>query len=251
MMRAILVDDSPRGLKTLQALLSKFCPQVEVVGTAGSVAEAFPLLVNERPDLIFLDIEMPGGNGFELLEKAQPLNIPFQVIFVTAFNQYALKAIKFSALDYLLKPVDHQELISAVAKAEQSLTKETFQQRYLTFLENYRSEDKDLQKLALPTHQGYKFIPIQEIIRCEGDGNYIRVYLLEGRPILASRRLKEVEDLLDNYRFLRIHRSHLINLRFVQQYQRGEGGIVKMVDGSELNVSRSRKEALLASLRAG
>ena len=123
-------------------------------------------------------------------------------------------------------------------------------QHYAHFVENFKSSDNSRQKLALPTNQGYEFIPISNIIRCEGDGNYIRVFLTEGRPILASRRLKEIEDLLDKHRFFRIHRSHLINLDFIQKYQRGEGGIVKMTDGSELNVSRSRKESLLAVLKA-
>jgi len=250
-MRTLIVDDSALGVRTLQAIIKKYCPQVEVIGTANNIAQAFPLVVQLRPELILLDIEMPGGDGFSLLEKLRPLDLPIQVIFVTAFNQYAIKAIKFSALDYILKPVDSQELVEAVVKAEKNLTDEKFKKRYLGLIDNFLVQEKELHKLAIPTHQGYQFIPIEAIMRCESEGNYIRVFTRDGLSILATRLLKEVEDLLESHRFMRIHRSHLINLDYVLQYQRGDGGIVKLTDGTELSVSRSRKDALLNVLKAG
>ncbi|MFK7923748.1 MAG: LytR/AlgR family response regulator transcription factor [Bacteroidia bacterium] len=250
-MRTIIVEDSVLGVRTLQALIKRYCPHIEVIGTAMSVDEALSLIVKVRPDLILLDIEMPGGDGFSLLEMAQPLGIPFQVIFITAFNQYAIKAIKFSALDYLLKPVDGQELTAAIAKARKNYDNSRFREHYQNLIENFLVPEKESQKLAIPTQEGFRFIPINTIIRCESEGNYIWVFTKDGNSILATRLLKDVEDLLETHRFMRIHRSHLINLDYVLQYQRGDGGIVKLTDGTELSVSRARKDALLNMLKAG
>lgn len=249
-MRCIIVDDSLLGIKTVKAILKKYSPYVEVVGSAQSSQEAYALFVAEKPDLVLLDIEMPGGNGFSFLEMVQPLGIPFQVIFITAFNQYAIKAIKFCALDYILKPVDAHELAASIAKAKDNMTDVRFLERYQNLIDNRQASDKDHQKLAIPTSQGYLFLPIKTILRCEGDGNYIRIFTREGKVILATKRLKEVEDLLGQHRFLRIHRSHLVNLDYVVQYHRGEGGIVQMTDGTEINVARSRKDILLSMLKA-
>lgn len=248
MIRALLVDDSPRSLKTLRYLLNDFCPSVKIVGEARSAEEAFLKFNSERPQLIFLDIEMPRESGFDLLLKLKDYSQDFEVIFVTAFDQFALKAIKFCALDYILKPVDHQELISAVVRAKKMLAPSTPNPKYLQFLENIQTPNTALHKIAMPTQQGYKFIPVSQIVRCEADGNYVLISLSDGDSFLATRRLKEMEDLLDIEKFIRIHRSHIINLDFVQQYHRGEGGLVFMSDGAQLSVGRAHRADLMKAL---
>lgn len=248
MIRALLVDDSPRSLKTLRYLLTEFCPQVEIIGEAQSVEEAFIAFESQRPQLIFLDIEMPRESGFDLLVRLKAYSQDFQVVFVTAFDQFALKAIKFCALDYILKPVDHQELKIAVERAEKALEPNTPNLKYLQFLENIQTPNAQLHKIAMPTQQGYKFIPVSQIVRCEADGNYVKISLSDGDSFLATRRLKEMDDMLDAEKFKRIHRSHIINLDFVQQFHRGEGGLVFMSDGSQLSVGRAHRAELMKAL---
>lgn len=248
MIRALLVDDSPRSLKTLRYLLNEFCPRVQIVGEAQSAEEAFVKFTSERPQLLFLDIEMPRESGFDLLVKLKDYSQDFHVIFVTAFDQFALKAIKFCALDYILKPVDHQELINAVMRAEQLLEPKTPNLKYLQFLENIQTPNTQLHKIAMPTQQGYKFIPVNQIVRCEADGNYVLIVLSDGDSFLATRRLKEMEDILNGENFVRIHRSHIINIDYVQQFHRGEGGLVIMSDDSQLSVGRAHRTDLMKAL---
>ncbi|MEO0471995.1 MAG: LytTR family DNA-binding domain-containing protein [Bacteroidota bacterium] len=247
-LKTLIVDDSAASIRTLKNLIARFCPDLDVIGEAGSVKEALGLLIEHKPDLVFLDIEMPEENGFGLIEKGNKLALDFDVIFTTAFHEYALKAIKFSALDYLVKPIDFEELVAAVQKARKNLLERNASQRYLHLIQNLRQTN--LQKLALPTQNGFQFIPIDSISHCQSEGNYIRIYQQDGSEILATRLLKEVEDLLPGETFFRIHRSSLINLDCVKQYHRGEGGTIQMLNGKELSVSRARKEPLLARLKA-
>lgn len=250
MIRALLVDDSSRSLKTLRYLLTQFCPQVEIVGEVTSVEEAFTQYTLLRPNLLFLDIEMPRESGFDLLLKLKDYSQNFQVIFVTAFDHFALKAIKFCALDYILKPVDHQELIKAVIRAEELIKpQKADNQHYLQFLENIQTPNSHLHKIAMPTTNGYKFIPVNQIVRCEADGNYVRICLKNEPSFLATRRLKELEDVLDPEKFVRVHRSHVINLDFVEQFLRSEGGVVFMSDGTQISVARAHRAQLLKSLK--
>ena len=247
MIRALLVDDSPGSLRTLRNLLKRYCPQVEVVGEALSAGDGYEKVLTLQPDLLFLDIEMPGGSGFDLLEMA--IDCAFEVIFVTAFDHYALEAIRHCALDYVLKPVGHKRLQEAVSRAEQRLAEQGIQNRFAQLLEQIPQTEPALERLSLPQVNGFLFIPIHQILYCLADGIYSKVLLKDQRELLTTRRLKELEEMLEKKGFFRIHRSILINLDFVEEYIRGEGGWVVMADGNRLNVSRNKKDDLLKRLK--
>jgi two-component system, LytTR family, response regulator len=242
MIRAIIIDDEKHCRETLSILLERYCPEVRVLAECGSGEQGLEAIRKHRPDLVFLDVEMPHLNGFEMLQQLP--EIPFKVIFVTGYDEYAIKAIRFSALDYLLKPVDKEELLKAVGKAEVQLEPRREAQLDI-LLQKLQPKPSGLQKIALPTQEGFELVPLEAIIKCESDSNYTHVFLRGGKRLLVSRTLKEIEELLRDHPFLRVHHSHLINLNEIVQYVRGEGGYVVMSDGSSVNVSRSRKEALL------
>ena len=196
-----------------------------------------------QPDLVFLDIEMPVMNGFELLE--QFTEIPFSVIFTTSYDQYAIKAIRFSALDYLLKPIDPKELIIAVHKPGTYKNPPTSEQLKM-LMDQLHHKENGFTKIAVPTAEGFELIPADQLIRCEADDNYTHLFLKNKNKIIACRTLKEMEEQLHDFNyFLRVHHSYIVNLNEVTKYIRGEGGYLVMSDGSTVNVSRSRKEALL------
>lgn len=240
MIRAIIIDDEQESRNTVFNILKGFCPNVEVAGQAANVKEGLQLIAGEKPDVVFLDIQMPDGTGFDLLEKVE--NLHFQVIFITAYDHYALKAIKFSALDYILKPVDPNQLIAAVEKIKTNNTSyDDITRRIHTLLRNKNS----FERITLPTFEGFKFVNLKDIIRCESDSNYTHFYLNTGEKILVTRTLKEYEETLSDMNFIRVHQSHLVNTRYVDRYIKGDGGTVVMVDGSEVEVSRRRKEEFL------
>ncbi len=197
------------------------------------------------PDLVFLDVEMPKMNGFEMLEQ---LSVNFHLIFTTAYDQYALKAIRFSALDYLLKPIDRQELKKAVQKAEQRIQIPMTQQLEI-LMQKIKQPLNPINKMALPTMEGLQMISIEAIINCESDDNYTRIILKGGKKLLVTRSLKEIEESLEQHSFLRVHRSYLVNLNEIERYLKGEGGYLIMTDGSTVDVSRSRKELLMQKLQ--
>jgi two-component system, LytTR family, response regulator len=202
-----------------------------------------------KPELVFLDIEMPVMNGFELLEQFQ--EIPFSVIFTTSYDQYAIKAIRFSALDYLLKPVDPKELITAVHKIQVQKKPPTAEQ-FKILMDQVHHKETGFTKIAVPTLEGYELIPADHLVHCEADDNYTHLYLKNKKRITACRTLKEMEEQLHDFSFfIRVHHSLIVNLNEVTKYIRGEGGYIIMNDGSTINVSRSRKELLLKKLVAG
>jgi two-component system, LytTR family, response regulator len=243
MIKAILVDDELHGLETLSILLNDYCPEVEVVEKCASAKKALDAIDRLNPDLVFLDIEMPVMNGFELLEQLD--QIPFSVVFTTSYDQYAIKAIRFSALDYLLKPVDPKELIGAVHKVKKQKTPPTNEQLQMLMGQLQHKESR-FTKIAVPTSEGFELIPADEIIRCEADDNYTHLFLKSKARVIASRTLKEMEEQLSEFvNFLRVHHSYIVNLNEVVKYVRGDGGYLIMTDGTTVNVSRSRKEALL------
>lgn len=243
MIKAILVDDEMHGLDTLSIHLGDYCPQVQVVAKCSSAKKALEAIDKLGPDLVFLDIEMPVMNGFELLEQFE--QIPFSVIFTTSYDQYAIKAIRFSALDYLLKPVDPKELIAAVNKVDRQKNKPSNEQ-FKMLMEQLHQKEGRMSKIAIPTTEGFELIPADEVVRCEADDNYTHIFLKNKSKILASRSLKEMEEQLREFSsFIRVHHSFIVNLNEVVKYVRGEGGYLVMTDGSTVNVSRSRKEALL------
>ncbi|QHT70761.1 response regulator transcription factor [Rhodocytophaga rosea] len=245
MIKAILIDDETHCRETLSIQLEEYCPQVKLLAQCSSAREGLQAIAHHQPDVIFLDVEMPLMNGFEML--GQLPSIDFELIFTTGYDAYAIKAIRFSALDYLLKPIDKDELIKAVGKVSSRYPSQLSQQLDI-LLEKLSSKPVALQKIALPTLEGYELLPIVTIIRCESDSNYTYVYHKNGKKIIVSRSLKEIEELLEGHGFLRIHHSHLINLNEIIRYVRGEGGYVVMSDNSSVNVSRSRKEILLKVL---
>ncbi|MBS1619167.1 MAG: response regulator transcription factor [Bacteroidetes bacterium] len=242
-MRAIIVDDELLVAQNLNLLLKRYCPEVEVLQMAHSAADAERLIKELEPDLIFLDVEMPGGNGFDLLKRFT--QIRFGIIFVTAFDHYAIQAIKFSAIDYLLKPIDINELKGAVAKAQEQLKNRSINQSLNILLHNMAQPATKLQKLSLPTQDGMTFIAINDIIYCESDGNYTIFYLDDGQKLLITRQIGVYEELLPEPLFCRIHRQYIINVNKVARYVKGRGGHVVMTDGQEIDVAVRKKEDFL------
>ena len=244
--KSIIVDDEKSNIENLTIILSNYCPEVEVVATAQNIVAALDAIKQHPPDLVFLDIEMPLGNGFQLLENFQEIH--FEVIFVTAYNQYAIKAIKFCALDYLLKPIDIFELKSAVAKVEQKLALKGDNQKMKMLLQNNREEQPN-KRIGLPLSDKVEFIAVKRIIRCKGENNYTSFIIENHSEILVSKTLKEYEDLLHEFGFVRVHQSHLINVHQVRSYVKSDGGYLIMSDGSRVIISRNKKEALLKALK--
>lgn len=244
MIRAILIDDEPKNNRILKLMLEEFCPGVLVAGQADNAEEGANLIRETGPDLVFLDIEMPFGSGFDLLDKLKPLN--FEIIFITAFNNYSLKAIKYSALDYLLKPVNIDELIAAVAKASEKLSSRNINARIEHLLSDLKRQQQGVQKIALPSKEGYVFISLPDIIRCESKNSYTTFYVKGMEKIISSKNIKEYEPLLTDDIFFRIHNSHIVNLNHVKKYHRGRGGYIEMEDGTMLEVATRRKDELMA-----
>ena len=246
MVRTVLIDDETDSIRVLQRLLNAYCPEVEVIGTADGVETALNLIQMARPDLVFLDIEMTHGNAFDLLNQLQP--ITSQIIFVTAFDNYAIRAFKYSALDYLLKPVDIDDLREAVKRAATKVQGKNFLDQMETLLYNMETFQLSQQKMAVPTLTGLVFVPIKDILRFEANGSYTTIYLTSKEEIIATRNIKEYEDLLPAAIFCRVHNSHIINLHKIQKYHKGRGGYVIMEDGSNIEVASRRREEFLRRL---
>lgn len=246
MIKALIVDDEEKSRVTLKNLLVMYCPDVEVVELCDSVDSALASINKRMPDVVFLDIEMPFQNGFTLLEKVKEPT--FKVIFTTAYDHYAIKAIKYSAIDYLLKPIDSDELTSAVKRI--SGTKPTSTQTTQNFealLSNLKVKGSNA-KIAVPTFEGLQMISIAEIVKCTADESYTHITLTNKTKITVSRLLKEYEELLSDLNFFRVHNSCLVNLAHVSKYIKGDGGYVMMSDGSSVEVSRRKKTELLNKL---
>lgn len=239
-MKAILVDDELYCTEVLSALLAKHCPEVDIIAELNDPHRAVDFIRDNPPDLLFLDIEMPRLNGFDLLERVRPVN--FQVIFTTAYNQYALRAIKISALDYLLKPIDAEELVNAMQKARQQQSPQWSQ---FELMEENRKAEAPLKTIALSTMEGLHFVEVEQIIYCRSEGSYTQIHFLQGDPMLLSKPIRELEDLLSGSGFLRVHHSYMINLSYVKKYIRGEGGEVVLKNGHQIPISRNRKAAFL------
>lgn len=246
MIRTIIVDDEIDSIRVLRRLLENYCPTVTIVGTADGVETALPLIRSTKPDLLLLDIEMAQGNAFDLLNQLQPVD--FKIIFVTAFDNYAIRAFKYSAVDYLLKPVDIDDLVSAIGRVEEKAADHTVVQQMKILLENVGALQLPQQKMAIPTISGLIFISVQDIVRFEARGNYTSIFLVKGEPIMATRTIKDYEEILPETIFCRIHNSHIINLSRIRKYQKGRGGSVEMEDGSVIEVASRRREEFLRRL---
>jgi len=246
---ALIVDDEHKNRETLVKLIDQFCYGIKVIGQAENVQAAKEFIDTNKPQIVFLDIEMPGGNGFTLLEKFDKPD--FQLIFTTAHADYAIKAIKFAALDYLLKPINVNELKIAVEKAIESVQSSSSQhldQRFNVLKDNQKNEGFDFKKIALPSLEGIEFYEINEILRCEADRAYCNFYLINGQKITVSKSLREFEELLSECNFFRIHKSNMVNLGHIKKYIKGKGGYVVLSDDSHVDVSVRKKELLMEVL---
>jgi two-component system, LytTR family, response regulator len=246
MIKAVIIDDEEGARESLANIIGRYFSEITVVAKAAGVDDAYEQINNTNPDIVFLDIEMPSGSGFSLLERFEKVN--FEVIFVTAFDHYAIKAIKFSALDYLLKPVDIDDLKEAITHFKnKNRTSVSSVNTQLDVLFNNLKKD-GAKKIAIPDTHGFSYIDFSEIIRCESDGNYTTFHLTGNKKIISSRTLGEYESLLESENFFRVHRSHIINLSHLVRYVKGEGGYVVMSDGSSVEVSRRKKQEFLDGL---
>jgi len=247
--RALIIDDSDNSRITLAHDLEQYCPQVMIVGEANGVQAGLKTIRENKPDVVFLDVEMGDGTGFDLLGQLK--EIDFQVIFTTAHDAYGIKAIKFSALDYLLKPVDSDELVKAVAKLDQNARNKQVKDSINLLLENMRgSKPAAAKRIALHSLEKVHLVSIDEIIRCESQGAYTTFHLKNKEQILATKNLKEFEQMLEEHSFIRVHHSHLINFAYIKEYIKKDGGYAVMIDKSEVPVS-FRKRANLLQMMGG
>jgi two-component system LytT family response regulator len=246
MLNAIIVDDEVSGAKGLERLLSRYCPSVEVIALAHSIDDAEQKITTLKPDIVFLDIEMPFGSGFDLLRRIKEIN--FEVVFTTAYSQYAIKAFKHNAIDYLLKPVDPDELIVAVKKCEQKKDKGKIDLKRIEDLFTSLAQPNKIHKLPVNTQDGIIYLELAKVLRLEADGNYTIIHLAEGKQFTSSKTLKEYEEMLPSREFFRIHKTNLVNLNYIKQYIKGEGGEILLSDGTVLEVSRYKKSELLSLL---
>lgn len=245
MLRSIIIDDEQHCIRALLNDLQKNCPSVEVLETCASAKEGIMAIKNHKPDLIFLDVEMPWMNGFEMLEMLN--DVDFSVIFTTAHDEFAAKAFRISAIDYLLKPVDANDLIVAVKKAEQRKELEQHNANIENLLKNIK-QPLSKQKIALAYKDGFEFVEVSHIIYCQAEGAYTKVFLDTKKYILVSKTLGDIEELLPVEMFQRIHHSTVANLSFITHFVRSDGGYVKLQTGEELPVSKSKKEMLMERL---
>ncbi len=250
MIKVVIVDDEQDAINSIALIINEYCSNAEVVGTASSAVEGRDVILNQQPDLVFLDIEMPRGNGFDLLEMLPERH--FEVIFITAYNNFAIKAFKYSAIDYILKPIDIEEFIESVNKAEQRIEVGKKQpdskvSKYDLLLENIRTNKPT--KIMVPTSEGQIYIEIKDISRIEAEGSYSLLFLNNSNKLLVSKNLKEFETMLDENDFFRPHNSHLINLEHVKKYVLKDGGYIEMTDGTVVPISRRRKEFFIEKMQ--
>ncbi len=245
MLTALIIDDEEKGRIVLKQKLAVHCPNVSVIGEADGGDSGKAMIETFRPDVVFLDIEMPGTNGFDMLNNLNEKN--FHLIFTTAYNQYAIKAIKFAAFDYLLKPIDIEELKAAISRIPNIKPNDVSGQLEVLAI-NAQKNIKNFNRIAIPTLDGLSFFNTNELIHLDADSNYTLLYFTDDRKILASRTLKEFEDQLGEEQFIRLHNSHLVNINFISRYIKGEGGQVVLANGKVIDVSRRKKAELMKML---
>lgn len=248
-LKAILIDDELKSRSNLRQLLVEYCTNVEIIAEAGSAVEALKLIKEVNPDLLFLDIEMGEVSGFDLLKLLNGQQ-KFEVIFVTAFDKYGIQAVKACAIDYLLKPINILELSNAVEKAVMQINPKKENERLKELVANLDRGD-DEQRIAIPLSDKIEFLAISKIIRLEAEGNYTHIYLDNKKQYLVCKTLKEYQDLLENHNFIRTHQSHLINFRKLSAYVKTDGGYVAMEDGSQVPISRQKKDEVLLRIMKG
>lgn len=242
-LKIIIIDDEQNSIETLRWELDAFKEDVKIVAECLSAIEGIESIKKHNPDLIFLDIEMPGMNGFEMLEKLD--KIDFDIVFTTAYDQFALNAFKVSAMDYLLKPVNYSDLKKVIDKAKQRKEEPEIQKQLELLFEFMKNKNPDFPTIALPTMEGLEFVEINKIVNCESDSNYTYIFTEEGEKFYVSKTLKDIEEMLKGHNFVRVHNSHLVNILHVKRYIKGRGGELVLKNGKYVPVSRSKKEDLL------
>lgn len=246
MIKAVIIDDEKNALDVLSMQLKNYCPQVQVLSRCNGGEEGIAAILHHHPDLVFLDIEMPMVNGFDVLEATKETD--YKVIFTTAYDQFAIKAFKYSAIDYILKPIDIEELKHAVHKVTTEANADLSKKINLLY-DQLGLQQKKQNKIALPIGDAFEMIPFAHIIRCESDSNYTTIYLDDKRKIVLSKTLKDIEESLQHGPFFRIHNSHLINLDRIIKFYKNDGGYVVMEDGMNINISRARKEEFMERMK--
>lgn len=246
MISTIIIDDEADGREALKMAIKRYCPQIVIQQVCETPEQGLEAIRSLAPDLVFLDVQMPQMSGFDLLKLISPFN--FEVIFVTAHDRYAIKAIRFSALDYLLKPVDIDDLRFALQKVKERLVKKNTYHQYQSVLYNLQHKAGKIERLAVPTQEGIEFFNTTDIIFCKAEGSYTHLILTQKRSQLVTRNLKDFESLLLETGFCRVHHTYLINMRHIQKYVRGEGGYVIMTDNHHVDISRRKKEEFLKLL---
>lgn len=248
MLRVVIVEDEKHSRETLKNLLQEFCEGVEVVGMAGSVKEGIEQLNNTQPDVVFMDVELQPGTGFDVLQGVNELN--FEIVFTTAFEQYAIKAIRFSSLDYLMKPIDLSELQQAIEKVKQKKDEDQYKQQLEVLMANFTDRKPEGKNICLSTAEGIEFVRIQEIMHCEASGSYTKFVFKDGKELLVSKHLKEYQQLLDEYDFMRVHNSFLINLREVKRFVKSEGGYILMNNDAMISISAGKRDEFMEKMLA-
>lgn len=239
MIRAICIDDEKNSLEMIEWLLKTYCPEVEIIAMTQLPEEGVNLIQQLHPDVVFLDIEMPRMNGFDVLEKLK--EIKFEVIFTTAYDQFAVKAFRYAAFNYLLKPIDSEELMGTVARLKQKLSVPGTAQIEL-LLQSVLNKEKQIDRIALSTNDGLIFVQTKDISYCQAESNYTKVVLENQQKILVAKTLKEIDETLAGKDFFRVHHSYLVNVNHIQKFVRGEGGYIIMPDGTQITISRSKKD---------
>lgn len=240
---AILIEDEPRSQKVLAMLIEQNCPQINLLKVCDDARQGIEAVDEHQPDLIFLDVRMPGLSGFEFLDAFK--EPPFEIIFVTAYDQYAIEALRRSAVDYLLKPVNEADLVRAVKSAGQRIRQKASKVKYKVLMENQKAPNPQHQKLVVPTRDGLRFIPLEEVVKLQADRNYTRIFILDGTELISTNHLKLYEESLPSELFFRTHHSYIINLQHVKNYVRGEGGYVVLSGGGTADISKRRKRDFL------
>ena len=241
MIRTIIIDDEQNIVSLISGMLNMYCSDIEIVATANNVRDGLVAITKEKPDLVLLDIKMPDGTGFDLIKMLSPIN--FKLIFITAFQEYAINAIKLSALDYLMKPIDVQDLILAIEKARKAIDVDDMKFKINALLSDINGDDKS-KKIVLKTSENIYLIDIADIVRCQSDRGYTEFYLKDKKKLLVSKTMKEYAELLLSNGFLRVHHSHIINMNYFDYFEKADGGFVNMKDGSSIPVSARKKESL-------
>ena len=243
MIKAVIIDDEKNAREAIKQIVEKHFPDISIIGDADDVKTGVKLILETSPGLAFLDIKLPDGSGFDILKQLQ--EIDFSTIFITAYNEHAIKAFKFSAIDYLLKPIDIEEFKEAVNKVKKALDQKNTKKKLEAFLENINNISKEVKKIILKTSESIHLINVNNILRCESDGNYTKFYFTDRPSLLVSKNIKEYFEMLKDYQFFRPHQSHIVNINFIKQYHKSDGGYLIMQDDSTVPVSTRKREELM------